>query len=255
MAKDLNKKLFITADDIGAVESIDKAVEELVSEQCLDCVSVFVTGNVDLAWLKRIADKVLCGLHFTLTFGRPLGDKFPQELLNAEGGFRYPEKPMNANQETIHDSLNSFFKWLGSIDQKVIENELRRQVAKFKELMGFAPFFINTHHDIDICDNVFSAIKSVCPGYSSRQYLLRKGGYLYNFHFLSDDDDEDSAYELISRLISTGEDFLNNGGDLAEIVFHPAFPSSALSEFTSYTNGRYLEYGALKRVFTRRDKG
>ncbi len=248
MVKGLKKNLYITADDIGAVESIDRAVEDLVFNHCLDCVSVFVTGDVDLSWLNRISDKVLCGLHFTLTFGRPVGQNYPREFLNNDGGFVYPQKPMNATPKTISDSLNEFFKWLETLDQKVIENELCAQVDQFKKIMGFMPKFINTHHDIDICDNVLCAIQSMYSGYSSRQSLLKKGKYSYNFQFMSDDD-EHSAYELVNRLISAGQEFLSNGGDVAEIVFHPALLSPALSAFTSYTNGRYLEYNALKKFF------
>lgn len=82
------RKLIINADDYGASEEVNAAVEELVSQGCLKSVSILANGRLwkhSVAFL-RLHPEVSAGVHLNIIEGQPLSDGLRNSELVDEGG-------------------------------------------------------------------------------------------------------------------------------------------------------------------------
>lgn len=242
------RSISITADDVGALEAIDKAVDKLIQFNVINSVSVIVNGDVDKSWLQKYIGKIRMGLHLTYSFGRPISPVCDSNLVDYAGNFLAPQKPLNPSNETISASVDSFLKGFGKSDPGQLRAECYAQINKFIELFSFAPAFINLHHDLDRCNIVRNMFKENFPEYNTRMMKQCDSSmaYEYIYQFVdsrkSIEESEQMIIDLINRGYSTWK--VRPSSEI-EIVFHPAFFAPQLESFSTYSKGRLIEYQIL----------
>ena len=67
-----NKCFLVTADDVGILKSIDKAVQELIVKGIINNISIFINSNSDKTWIKEFSEDINLSLHLTFSNGNPL---------------------------------------------------------------------------------------------------------------------------------------------------------------------------------------
>jgi hypothetical protein len=145
---DKTKTLAICADDFGLSPGIDHAVVDLALRGRLSSTSVMVGGASfvrDAPGLLGLGDRIEVGLHLTLTDLAPLG---PMRLFAPHG--RLP-----TIGRVIADAL------AGRIDYAEIAAELRRQIARFEDVMGRPPAFVDGHQHVHVLPTVRRALLDV----------------------------------------------------------------------------------------------
>lgn len=138
--------LVLCADDFGLSESVDRAILDLVARGRLSAVSCMVGGPSLTATARDLgrSDGVHVGLHLTLTTLPPLG---PLPELARDG--RAP-----ALGGLIARSL------CGMLDYAEIKAEVGRQIARFGEIFGRAPDFVDGHQHVHVLPTVRRALLS-----------------------------------------------------------------------------------------------
>lgn len=139
------RPLILCADDFGYHEGVDEGILRLVEMKRLTAVGCLITGQTvrasapRLGRHKEVAD---IGLHFALT-------ELPAALA-AHVSSRRPK---------LYSLMGSAF--LGTLDQAAIVEEIRCQIALFRDLFGFAPAFIDGHQHVHLLPTVCDAIHSL----------------------------------------------------------------------------------------------
>lgn len=237
----------VTADDIGAVASIDKAVKSLVNLGIINSLSVFVNGDTDLRWIYQYIGNVSIGLHLTFSYNRPISSITDKSLVDENGFFRFPKKPANPSNSTIHDSIEEFLAGFKTATVSALREECLAQFSEFKRIFRCDPCFISVHHDLDHSAVLRTVLRSLFPNLPSRTIKEElDNSYYYLFQFLSEHDSIDESRTAIYNLF--GEAMLykkkNRDSDV-EIVFHPGYVSNDLRAFSSYCDMREREYNLL----------
>lgn len=244
-------RLRITADDIGVVSSIDKAVRELVEMNIINSLSVFVTGTCDKSWMLQYTRDVMIGLHLTFSYGSPLSIlPFSSGLINAEGNFLMPRKPDQATTTSIKSSIGEHLSRFSTIPQSYLRQETLAQYDAFAENFGKAPDFINVHHDLDICENLKLVLLELFPTLPTRAALDKKD-YFYLYDFLDGSESFQESEQRVQSLINDGirKRFVENMD--GEVVFHPAYCSDELQSFSTYSKMREREFSILSSEFVK----
>ena len=238
-------RLRITADDVGAISSIDEAVKKLVEIKIINSISVLINGTCNKSWILQSTRDVVVGLHLTFSFGTPLSVlPCSSGLVDTEGNFIMPEKPYHATKASIRRSIDGYFSRFSIIPQSYLEQEVKAQYHAFVEEFGTAPDFINVHHDLDICENLKRVLTDLFPELPSRA-LLDKDENFYLFDFLDESEPFQKSEERVVLLIKEGikKRFIDNKD--GEVVFHPAYSSKELEVFSAYSMMREREYSIL----------
>jgi predicted glycoside hydrolase/deacetylase ChbG (UPF0249 family) len=114
--------LIVTADDFGASQNINEAIELAADHNAITAISVLANFSESLSDLKRIAEKhpdIGIGVHLNITMGRPiLGAEQVPSLVNSAGHF-YTINELLIKARTI------------SLDD--LRNELRAQIIALKK--------------------------------------------------------------------------------------------------------------------------
>lgn len=137
--------LVLCADDFGLSPGIDAAILDLIDRGRLTATTVMAAGP-DLAAaapaLAARANRAEIGLHIAFTDLPPLG---PLPRLMPEG--RPP-------------ALGALIKaaLLGQIDRIEIAAEVDRQIARFRDLFGRAPDFVDGHQHVHVLPGIRGAI-------------------------------------------------------------------------------------------------
>lgn len=237
--------LFITADDIGATLSIDKAVIDLIEKGVLNSISIFVNGCTDLSWVEKYLNKIRIGLHLTFSFGLPLTNINDSHIVNNCGFFNSPKKPTVASNNSIKESIENFLNNFNNSDYNSLFNESIAQYKKFCQLFSKDPDFICVHHDLDKCTTLQKVIKEAFPNNATRELLKNDNdsGYMYLYDFLNTNQSYNESTKQIVSLLNRGIENIRTNN--VEVVFHPAFISSDLIEFSTYNLLREREYEIL----------
>ncbi len=238
----------ITADDIGAVFSIDMAVKELIDSKIINSISVFVTGKNNLDWINDYVGKIKIGLHLTFSFGRPISKIYNSNLIDENGSFKMPQKPEKADSQTIKRNIDEYIKHFELSERNILIEECSSQFYRFKELFGINPDFINVHHDLDKSKILRDILEEYFKPYPTREIKLIHKNYEYSYiyRFLSPEDSYEKSVCIVQQLIDKGLniDKKHSSHDV-EIVFHPAYLSKELFNFSSYAEMRELELKIL----------
>jgi predicted glycoside hydrolase/deacetylase ChbG (UPF0249 family) len=246
-------KLQVTADDIGAVPSIDRAAQELVELNVVNALSVFVTGGLDLTWLLEKQDSLKLGLHLTFSFGLPRTD-LPHKsgLVDVDGKFLSPVESTPVTASLIQARINDFLQTFGYVSGDYLKQEALGQFMAFKQLFGKEPEFINVHQDLDISQNLSSILRELFPKLPSRAAMQKhtESRYFYIFDFLEEGEPYQSSEMRIHSSLERGL-MQHSLGMPGEVVFHPAHRSKELCAFSTYSTMREVEYNVLSSVSTR----
>ena len=237
----------ITADDIGAVISIDKAVEELVKRGSINSISIFPNGEMDLSWITKLDPMIKTGLHLSFSFGQPISSLFSDCLVNKSGYFLQPTKPNLANDKNISKSLESFVDNLNNCPRSELLKECIAQYNAFTKKLDKEPDFINVHHDLDKNPTLRQVLFYLFPEKQTREIKKEKNKeYQYLYQFLDPRDSYSTSFERVYNLLQTCINTINsNPNSKFEVVFHPGYFSKQLCKFSTYTKMREREYKIL----------
>jgi predicted glycoside hydrolase/deacetylase ChbG (UPF0249 family) len=165
-----SKTMVLCADDFGFTHGISQGILKLVRMNRLSAVSCMVNMPGFIAYapeLQALKDQVQVGLHFNLTEGYFLSS---------------PNTPCFSLSELLIKTH------LMSIKLTFIAQELKQQLARFVEVMGCLPDFIDGHQHVhqfprirqvllDVYDQQLrqqsTSIRATYPILSSGQYRLK----------------------------------------------------------------------------------
>ena len=232
--------VYVIADDAGAVETIDSALDVLIQAGILDGVAAF--ANFDglgrcRGWRRG---GISVGIHLNLSTGKPVlpGSEIAS-LVDSSGRFRDPrdqdgDDPAGLLSTYVRDQA-------GRVREVDLEKEFRAQVDRFCSVLGHSPDFVSVHHDLDVLEPVRSAADAVVHGSHCRDTRRRAGAldvYEYSLHPRGVAVDTVIAY--LCRVLEP-----TSSGSVEEIICHPAERADGLNEITVYCSQRVAEFRAL----------
>jgi len=152
------RRIHLCADDYGISPGVNRGIRELIARQRLNATSVMVVGPAvgrdEIAALRSVVADTGCavGLHTTLTAPfHPLTMHFRP----LHGG-RFP--PLG---RTLAAGL------LRSLDREIIGAEIAAQLARFADLFGRAPDYVDGHQHVHLFPQVreafIAAVQSAAP--------------------------------------------------------------------------------------------
>lgn len=139
------KRLVLCADDFGLSRGVDSAILDLVERGRLSAVSCMVAGSdcaAGGAELARLADRTDIGLHLTLTDLAPLGP--------------LPATMPGGVVPTIGTLIGKALA--GRIAYAETKAEIGRQLARFTEIFGRPPDFVDGHQHCHVLPGIRRAL-------------------------------------------------------------------------------------------------
>ena len=228
------KRLVVTADDFGLSPGVVEGIVEAHEIGIVTSTSLMVNAPAAEAAFEeaRRLPSLAVGLHFVLTFGRPLGPSDPlSRLLDEDGAFR--KKESGAHETARPDE---------------VREELRAQLRAFEKGVGRPPTHIDGHHHVHLHPGILGvAIEEAgrlgiplrSTGREVRERLALErirtcDRFLDGFY-----GHDVSETRLLSILESVPE-------GTSELMCHPARPDGELERVSSYVTPRHLELATLE---------
>ena len=227
------KRLVVTADDFGLSPGVVEGIVDAHQIGIVTSTSLMVNAPAAEAAFEeaRRLPSLATGLHFVLTFGRPLGPTDPlSRLLDEDGSFR-------KNGSGAHPPARP--------DE--VREELRAQLRAFEKGVGRSPTHIDGHHHVHLHPGILrvaieEAMRLGIPlrsrGREVRERLrLEKIRTCDRFvdEFYGDDVSE-------ARLLSILESLADG---TSELMCHPAREDGALATLSGYVDSRFREFETL----------
>lgn len=149
----INKRLLITADDIGIVREIDVGAKMALMQGWINSVAILVNNHLDLnddrlidfyqflqnnkrvGTSESLLETTHLGLHFTITSGKPVANENDLGLLLDEKGWFTKFTKLGKQYETDQ-----------CMSQIIIE--FQAQYEKFKRIFKREPDHLTSHHDV-----------------------------------------------------------------------------------------------------------
>lgn len=147
----VNKKIIVCADDFALNPGISSAIIELLSKRRISATSCMTTSPLWPEWgahLKPLAATVDIGLHLDLTQFTPLSASLTDGL----------KEPLSIGQTIIKAYSRQF-------SLSALQHECLLQLQSFRDVMGFAPNFIDGHQHIHQFPQIRDALLNVCQTY------------------------------------------------------------------------------------------
>ena len=156
--------LLIVADDFGIGPATSRGILELAAQRRLTGTVFLVNSpfaEQAVADWRSAGMPLDLGWHPCLTLDRPIlpADRVPS-LVDSEG--RFP---------TLGRWLRGLA--LGRFRAEHVEAEFRAQLARFTELVGHAPLFVNAHHHLQIFPMIGRVLRTILGELPMRPYLRR----------------------------------------------------------------------------------
>lgn len=227
------KRLVVTADDFGLSPGVVEGIVEAHELGIVTSTSLMVNApaaEAAFAEARRLST-LATGLHFVLTFGRPVGPAEPLSALLADDG-SFLENGSGAQELARPDE---------------VREELRAQIRAFERGVGRPPTHIDGHHHVHLHPGIFRvAIEEA----GSRGVPLRSRGREVRERlrlerirtcdrFLDDFFGEGVSEEhLLSILESLPE-------GTSELMCHPACEDETLERLSGYVEPRFRELEIL----------
>jgi predicted glycoside hydrolase/deacetylase ChbG (UPF0249 family) len=227
------KRLVVTADDFGLSPGVVEGIVEAHEIGIVTSTSLMVNAPAAEAAFDeaRRLPSLAVGLHFVLTFGRPLGPSDPlSRLLDEDGAFRTKES--GAHETARPDE---------------VREELRAQLRAFEKGVGRPPAHIDGHHHVHLHPGILRvAIEEAgrlgiplrSTGREVRERLrierIRTCDRFLDGFF----GDDVSEARLIAILESAPE-------GTSELMCHPARKDEALAKVSGYVDSRCRELETL----------
>jgi chitin disaccharide deacetylase len=159
------KRIWLCADDYGISPGVNRAIRELIERGRLNATSVMMVtpavGRDEVARLNEAAAKnprCAIGLHVTLTA---------------------PFRPLTMHFRPLRDELFLPFAkllragMLRRLDPEIVQAEVAKQIAAFRDLFGRAPAFVDGHQHVQLYpqvrDGFLAAVKEKAPDAWVRQ--------------------------------------------------------------------------------------
>lgn len=228
------KRLVVTADDFGLSPGVVSGIVDAHERGIVTATSLMVNAPATdeaFAWARE-HHSLAVGLHFVLTFGRPVGPAWPLgDLVDDHGNFRRLETGVHA-----------------MASQSQVAAELRAQLERFEARVGRPPTHIDGHHHVHALPGILNAVieaarRSRLPVRSPDETTLGRlravgvptpDSFVDTFY----GDDNVSVDKLVAIL-----DALADG--TTELMCHPAGQDELLESLSSYTGARYKERETL----------
>lgn len=231
----MSKRLIINADDFGLCPGQNYGIIEAFERGVVSSTTAIVTSPAieHGAWLARRFPELPIGLHFMLSWGRPLT---PLTCLVNERGEL--DKGIWQKSEA------------GELDLEEIACELASQYRRFIALFGKAPTHIDSHHHVHMLPTLYPLVEAFArehrlPLRIDRGEIARHG--LTVQHPLSSDQFEDRFYgEALTQaaLLQLLDEATERGVESLEIMCHPSFVDRELQK-SSYCQPRLTELAIL----------
>jgi len=228
------KRLLVTADDFGLSAGINQGILEAHRRGIVTSTSLMVNapGAAEAARLALECPRLSVGLHFVLTFGRPLA---PHDevgaLLTPEGTF--PRLDSGAQDKAPRPAIRA---------------ELEAQIKRFGETVGRPPAHLDGHHHVQalpaVLEVVIEAARELsipvrAPDAATAGRLAIAGvkttGAFIDRFYGAEKIDLPSLLEILGSLEE----------GLSELMCHPAREDPALPAISSYWRERPIELATL----------
>jgi predicted glycoside hydrolase/deacetylase ChbG (UPF0249 family) len=228
------RRLVVTADDFGLSPGVVAGIVEAHERGIVTATSLMVNAPAaEAAFVEsRRLPSLSTGLHFVLTFGRPVGPRDPlARLLDESGSFR-------RNGSGAHERARP--------DE--VRDELRAQIRRFEEGVGRAPTHIDGHHHVHLHPGILRAvIEAAGPlgipvratSASDRRRLrlerIRTPDAFVDRFYGAGEVSEENLVEILESLPE----------GVSELMCHPAAEDEALASLSGYAEPRVSELRAL----------
>lgn len=158
------RRIILCADDYGISPGVNRGIRELIAKRRLNATSVMMVGPAigcdEVSALTRVASDGACalGLHLTLTAPfHPLTMHF---------------RPLHGGAFLPHGRLLAA-GFVRSLDSEIIGNEILAQLARFADLFGRPPDYVDGHQHAhlfpQVREAVIAAMKTAAPTAWARQ--------------------------------------------------------------------------------------
>lgn len=234
-------RLILKADDFGSTPGVTDGIAKTMVDGIVRDTS-FLTNSEYYDYALRKAEEIglkACGLHLTLTYGKPLSNpKDIPSIVQEDGKF--------------YRNPDSFPK--DNFNVKDVKKEFKAQLDKFKE-SGLELTHIDSHHHIHalIGDEVvefvmeMAAKEGVPVRLQSESHLPKMHRYgVKSTDYLDRRFGSNEKQSTIEHLIGIIEEYRQKDPDCSlEIMCHPGYVDNALREISSFTDPRESEVKTL----------
>lgn len=231
----MNKLLIVNADDFGLSKALNYGVIEAFANGVVTSTTAMVNASAieHAAELSAIYPKLAVGMHFVLSYGRPLSDMPGLVRENGKLG-----KWLWAQAET------------GVLPLEEIQRELECQYSRFVEIFDRPPTHIDSHHHAHMIEQIFPLVDAFAReknvplrvdrdalsiGEAESQWLHSTQGFDGGFY--GDNVTESLFVETLDRSMERGDHSL-------EVMCHPSFIDSEILA-SRYCNQRLVELDVL----------
>jgi chitin disaccharide deacetylase len=231
----MHKRLIINADDFGLCRAQNYGIVEAFEHGVVSSTTAMVTSPAieHGAWLATRFPALPIGLHFVLSWGKPLSP-LPC-LVNAQG---------ELDKDIWQKSEGSLL-----VESEIIQ-ELHQQFDRFVTLFGRAPSHIDSHHHVHMLPTIYPLVETFArqqgiPLRIDRDEVRRHG--LTVTDALSCERFDSRFYgEQLTRewLLQLLDDADEQGASSLEIMCHPAFIDLDVQR-SSYNLPRLTELAIL----------
>ncbi len=228
------KQLIVTADDFGLSPGVVDGIVDAHDRGIVTATSLMVNApaaDEAFSWARE-HHSLGVGLHFVLTFGRPVGPAWPLgDLVDDNGDFLRAESGAHAKAS-----------------QSQVAAELRAQLERFEAHVGRPPTHIDGHHHVHAIPGILNTVIEAArrhriPVRSPDEATL---GRLRAIGVASPDTFVDTFYGednvSVDKLVEILDE-LPEG--TTELMCHPATEDAVLESLSSYTGARYKEHQTL----------
>jgi len=222
--------LIINADDFGLSEGTNRGIEEAYRAGSLSSATLMVNmpGFLDAVNRANTLPGLGVGLHFNLTYGKPISD--PQQV------------PSLVKPDGTFNGIHTMSSW----NECEIELELAAQWERFVTA-GLKPTHLDSHHHLHLHDQ---AVHRVMSTFALRHQVPMRRSQLSafsskpvplttDFILLDTYDKQDSLERLIQAIANLPE-------GSTEIMCHPGYVDDTTRKISSYTQGRELELNVFR---------
>ena len=249
------KRLIVNADDFGLTSGISRAIIECHDAGAVSSTTLLVNGLAagEAAALAAGRPSLGVGLHFNLTFGKPV----------APAG----EVPSLVGADGLFPGVAAALLRLstGRARARELEIELAAQIGRCLEL-GFLPTHVDSHHHLHAHPRLRRLIGLIAPRmgiHRIRGYHMRIRGlkglaiaagaaFPAGGSLLSPDRFSGIAVMGTRNMAGWLAAELGARGDVLEFMCHPGHADEQLAAVSSYNSLRQVEFeGLLDEGFAR----
>lgn len=153
--------VILTADDVAMTEGISQAIRALAAAGRISATSAIVTTEhwpAEAPRLAKLRNRIAVGLHFNLTYGKPLG-----AMARLASGGSLP-----GIGAVVAAALR------GSIDGSEIRQELTRQLDAFEAAFGHPPDHVDGHQHVHALPGIGAVVaETLAQRYPANPPLVR----------------------------------------------------------------------------------